>query len=169
MRNLQDISYLETNTINIRLERKRNLRRTESPLPYSVGRRSCTVARSKYSQKCCRVFPQSHAKEWYAWDKYPVHRPATTYITTIHTPSVQLIASPQIPQVLTHLSPIFYISKTNLNYFVIQKSQITTTWQQPFTVTCGLYESRKKTQVWPTTIIFHSPHFFILTASFPGA
>lgn len=45
-------------------------------------------------------------------------------------------------------------------------SQITTTWQLSFTFTCGLSESRKKTQAWPTTIIFHSPHFFILTASF---
>ena len=129
-------------------------------------RRSCTFARSKYSQKCCRVFPHSHAKEWCAWGKNPVQRPATTYMTTIHTPSVQLIAGPQIPQVLTHLSPIIYISNTTLNYFVIQKSQITTTWQLPFTVTCGLSERRKKTQAWPTTIFFHSLHFFILTASF---
>jgi len=37
-------------------------------------------------------------------------------MTTIHTPSVQLIASPQIPQVLTHVTNNLYF-KHNFELF----------------------------------------------------
>ena len=124
------------------MKRKWNLRRTERPLPCSVGPAQLHICLLQIQPpKFCRVFPHSHAKQWCAGDKNPVQCPATTYMTIIHSPSVQLTASSQIPEVLTHATnnlnfknnfeSLCYTPVTNHNYLATAIHSYTwVVWEQ---------------------------------------